>query len=280
MGFGLGKGFDSLIPTDLVDEDFDPTAGEDEKVSRLIEVKIVEVVPDLEQPRRNFDEEGLKALAQSIREQGILQPIVCVKEGKKYKIVAGERRWRAAKMAEIEKVPVIVRTLDAQNRLELSVIENAQREDLNAIELATAYAKLKTQFNLTEAEIGKRIGKSKASVMNAIRLLNLPDEVKKDMQKYNLSEGVMRPLVGADEKIIKEVMPKIINDGWSVRQVERFMAARKAKSSVVAMKANKFLRQEERLSKKYGAKVAITGRTVKISCKSSRDLEMLLKKLD
>ncbi|MBQ9019914.1 ParB/RepB/Spo0J family partition protein [Candidatus Saccharibacteria bacterium] len=278
-GFGLGKGFDSLIPTDLVEEDFDPTAGEDEKVSRLIELKVSEIVPDLEQPRRDFDEDALKALADSIKEQGVLQPIVVVKRGDKYQIVAGERRWRAAKMAKLMTIPAIVRTLDAQNRLELSIIENAQREDLNAIELATAYAKLKSQFNLDEAGIAQRIGKSKASVVGTMRLLNLPDDAKRAMREHNLSEGVMRPLVSAEREVIDEVLPKIIEDGWSARQVERYVASRKKKSSVVAVKTDKYIRQEETLSKKYAAKVAITGRTVKISCKNAKDLEVLLGKL-
>lgn len=279
MGFGLGKGFDSLIPTDLVDDDFDPTADEDEKISKLVELYVADVVPDLEQPRRDFDEEGLKALAASIKEQGVLQPIVVSPEGKKYKIVAGERRWRASKMAEAEKIPAIVRTLDAQNRLELSVIENAQREDLNAIELATAYAKLKAQFNLDEAGIAKRIGKSKSSVVNTMRLLKLPEVAKRAMREHGLSEGVMKPLANQDEELIKEVLPKIVDEGWSARQVERFVASRKQKSSTVATKTDKYIRQEETLSKKYGAKVAITGRTVKISCKNAKDLEELLGKL-
>ena len=279
MGFGLGKGFDSLIPTELVDEDFDPTATEDEKVSKLIELDITKIVPDLEQPRRDFDEDALRALANSILEQGVLQPIVVVKEKDKYKIVAGERRWRAAKLAGIKKLPAIVRTLDAQNRLELSIIENAQREDLNAIELATAYAKLKAQFNLDEAAIAKRIGKSKASVVNTMRLLNLPDKAKKEMRKHGLPEGVMRPLVSADESLVMEVLPKIVSDGWSARQVERYVAGHKKKSSTVAVKTDKYIRQEEKLAKKYGAKVKITDRTVRISCKNAKDLEKLLQKL-
>lgn len=278
-GFGLGKGFDSLIPTDLVDEDFDPTAGEDEKVSKLVELKLADIVPDAEQPRRDFNQEALEALAASIREQGVLQPLVVSPEGGKYKIVAGERRWRAAKIAGLSSVPAIVRTLDAQNRLELSVIENAQREDLNAIELATAYAKLKAQFNLSEADIAKRIGKSKPSVVNTLRLLNLPDEAKKAMREHGLSEGVMRPLVSADPEIVREVLPKIVEDGWTARQVERYVSSRKKKSSVVAVKTDKYIRQEEKLAKKYGAKVAITERTVKISCKNAGDLAELIEKL-
>lgn len=144
---GLGRGFESLIPTNLVEEEFDPTRSEDEHVSKLLEVKLDDIIRDEEQPRRNFSKESLQELANSIKEHGVLSPIVVVKKGKKYQIVAGERRWRASKIAELETVPVIVRTLTDQNRLELAIVENAQREDLNPIELATAYAKLKT--NLT-----------------------------------------------------------------------------------------------------------------------------------
>ena len=146
---GLGRGFESLIPTDLVDEEFDLTAVEDKVSSELKSLKLEDIIPDDEQPRREFNEEAIEALATSIKEHGVLQPIVVTKEDGKYKIVAGERRWRASKLAGLKKIPVIIRTLDSQNRLELSIIENAQREDLNAIELATAYAKLKTQFNLS-----------------------------------------------------------------------------------------------------------------------------------
>ena len=138
---GLGRGFESLIPTELIDDEFDPTAEEDKKESQLKELKLEDIVRDEEQPRREFNKEALEALAASIKEHGVLQPIVVTKEEGKYKIVAGERRWRAAKIAGLNKIPAIIRTLDSQNRLELSIIENAQREDLNAIELATAYIK-------------------------------------------------------------------------------------------------------------------------------------------
>ena len=155
---GLGRGFESLIPTDLVDDEFDPTASEDKKSSDLKELKIADIIRDEEQPRRDFDEEAINALAASIKEHGVLQPIVVTKEDGKYKIVAGERRWRASKVAGLKTIPAIVRTLDSQNRLELSIIENAQREDLNAIELATAYAKLKNQFNLSTEDIAAKVG--------------------------------------------------------------------------------------------------------------------------
>ena len=132
-GHGLGRGFESLIPTELSDE-FDPTIDDDKAVSKLCELKLDEIMRDESQPRRNFDDEALHQLADSIKEHGVLQPIVVAKvegssSGAKYQIVAGERRWRAAKIAKLETIPAIVRTIDAQNRLELSIIENAQRED-------------------------------------------------------------------------------------------------------------------------------------------------------
>ncbi len=275
---GLGRGFESLIPTDLVDEEFDPTADVDAQT--IVDIKITDIVRDEEQPRQNFDTEALEALADSIREHGILSPIVVVKEEDKYKIVAGERRWRAAKIAELDKVPAIVRTLDAQNRLELSIIENAQREDLSAIELATAYAKLKSQFNLSEEEIAKRVGKKKTSVENTMRLLNLPDFAKKAMREHKLSEGVMRPLVAMDEKIIEKAIPLIVDEGWSVRQVQRFVASKKKKSSAKAIKASTYMKQEERLSQKYASKVRIGVKSVTFSVKNEEELKKLLDALD
>lgn len=271
---GLGRGFESLIPTDLVDEEFDPTADVDAQT--IVDIKITDIVRDEEQPRQNFDTEALEALADSIREHGILSPIVVVKEEDKYKIVAGERRWRAAKIAGLLKVPAIVRTLDAQNRLELSIIENAQREDLSAIELATAYAKLKSQFNLSEEEIAKRVGKKKTSVENTMRLLNLPDFAKKAMREHKLSEGVMRPLVAMDEKIIEKAIPLIVDEGWSVRQVQRFITSKKKNSSAKAMKASAYMKQEEKLGQKYASKVRIGVKSVTFSVKNEKELKKLL----
>lgn len=229
---GLGRGFEALIPTDMVEAPFDPTAGEDKKESKLRDLKIDDIVPDEDQPRRNFKQDQLEALADSIREHGVLMPIVVTKEGDKYKIVAGERRWRASKIAGLEKMPAIIRTLDAQNRLELSLIENVQREDLNAIEIATAYAKLKTQFNLSSADVAKRVGKSEPAVINTMRLLTLPDEAKHAMVEHKLSEGQMRPLITATPDQIKAVLPRIINEGWSARKVEQYMVElKKAKKA-------------------------------------------------
>lgn len=276
---GLGRSFESLIPTELIDEEFDPTATEDKKSSQLKELKLTEIVRDENQPRRDFDEAAINALAASIKEHGVLQPIVVTKEEGKYKIVAGERRWRASKVAGLTTIPAIIRTIDSQNRLELSIIENAQREDLNAIELATAYAKLKTQFNLSAEDIAAKVGKSESSVQNTMRLLNLPDDVKKIMVKEKLSEGVMRPLVSRDEETIKKVLPKIIKDGWTARKVERYLAEHKKKSSAAAIKRNAYIKDEDKLSAKYNAAVRISGRTLTFRCKNELTLKALIKQL-
>ena len=277
---GLGRGFESLIPTELIDDEFDPTAVEDKKTSQLKDLKLTEIVPDEDQPRREFDKGAIEALAASIKEHGVLQPIVVTKEDGKYKIVAGERRWRAAKIAGLDKIPAIIRTLDSQNRLELSIIENAQREDLNAIELATAYAKLQTQFNLSPKDIAAKVGKSETTIQNTMRLLNLPDYVKKVMVKEKLSEGVMRPLISQDEKLVKRVLPKIVDEGWTVRKVERYFSENKKKSSARAIKRSEYIKEEDALSAKYNAVAHIKGRSLTFRCRSEAELKELIKKLN
>ena len=276
---GLGRGFESLIPTDLVDEEFDLTASEDKSSSELKKLKLDDIIRDEEQPRREFSQEALEALAASIKEHGVLQPIVVTKEDGKYKIVAGERRWRAARLAGLDKIPAIVRTLDSQNRLELSIIENAQREDLNAIELATAYAKLQTQFNLTAEEIGAKVGKSEQTVNNTLRLLTLPEEAKQIMVKEKLTEGVMRPLVSRDEATIKKLLPKIVKEGWTARKVERYFATTKPKSSSAAVKSIMQKKDEDALSAKYNAVARISGHSLTFKCKTDSDLQKLIAKL-
>lgn len=221
---GLGRSFDSLIPVDLLDETFDPTAKQDEQVSELRHLAISKVTADPDQPRRTFDETALSELAASIEQHGILQPIVVTVDGGGYQIVAGERRFRAAQIVGLDKVPAIVRTLTNQHRLELSLIENLQRSDLNSIETATAYLKLRDQFNLTLDEIGKRVGgKSVSTVSNTMRLLKLPKTAQLAVAEGKLSEGHVRPLIGEDEKFINDTIKRIIKEEWSARQVEQFM---------------------------------------------------------
>lgn len=226
---GLGKGFDSLLSTaDLLSSDFDTTADEDEKVSDLRKIDIELIEPDPDQPRRYFDEEELNSLAASLKEHGMLQPIVVVPKGKKFTIVAGERRYRAAQIAGMDKLPAIVRTLSAQHRLEVSIIENVQREDLNPMEVATAYAKLRQQFNLSDQEISDRVKRSVPVVSNYMRLLKLPDEAKQAVAEGKISEGHARQILAIDDpKVQKHMLDEMLKHKWTVRQAENFVTAYK-----------------------------------------------------
>jgi ParB family chromosome partitioning protein len=221
---GLGRGFDSLIPTELLDESFDPTASQDQQVSELRQIKIDEIVVDPDQPRKKFEKESLDELAVSIREHGILQPIIVTPHKGGYQIVAGERRFHAAKVVGLIKIPALVRTLTGQHRLEISLIENLQRTDLNDMETATAYLKLRDQFNLTLEQIGKRVGnRSAGAVSNKLRLLKLPIFVQDMLVNGSITEGQVRPLIGLDEKITKKVIHRIIREEWSARKIEQFI---------------------------------------------------------
>lgn len=221
---GLGRGFDSLIPTELFDESFDPTAAQDDKVSELRHIKVSEIIADPDQPRRSFDEVALDELADSIKTHGVLQPIVVTPRSGKYLIVAGERRYRAAKLAGLDKVPAIVRTLSNQHKLEISLIENLQRRDLNVLETATAYLKLRDQFSLTLDEISQRVGgRSVSAISNTLRLLRLPEDVRQALIDRKLSEGQARPLVSVDPAVIHEMLPIIVEEEWSARKIEQFI---------------------------------------------------------
>lgn len=233
---GLGRGFDSLIPSQVLDEQFDPTSMQDEKVSELRRLRVADISPDTDQPRRNFDDEHMHELAGSIREHGVIQPIIVTPQARgKYQIVAGERRWRAAKMVGLEKIPSLVRTLDNQHKLELSLIENIQRRDLNPLETATAYLKLHQQFNLTYEEIGQRVGgKAISTISNALRLLQLPDRAKLALVNGGISEGHARQILALDNaEAQQELLRHVIKEGWSVRKAEQFVAGYKQSGSAV-----------------------------------------------
>lgn len=252
---GLGRSFESLIPVDLLDETFDPTAKQDEQISELRHLLISKVTADPDQPRRTFDEVALAELAASIDQHGILQPIVVTVHGDGYQIVAGERRFRAAQIVGLDKIPAIVRTLTNQHKLELSLIENLQRSDLNAIETATAYLKLRDQFNLTLEEIGKRVGnKSVSAVSNTMRLLKLPKSARMAIAEGKLSEGHVRPLIGEDDTFVDETVKRIIKEEWSARQVEQYMVniknnrvEKKPKAASVVPASAETARWQERL---------------------------------
>ena len=281
---GLGRGFDTLIPSQLLDEEFDPTSQEDEQVSQLRHVKVTNIVPNSDQPRRYFDETALQELADSIKEHGILQPLVVTPKGDTFELVAGERRWRASQMAGLQKVPVLVRTLTNQHKLELALVENIQRQDLNPLETATAYLKLHQQFNLTYEEIGKRAGgKAISTIGNILRLLALPKEAKLALVEGRISEGHARQILAIKEPDVQqELLDLIIKSEWSVRKTEQFVVGykegKKDKKTAVA-KVQTETPETKALSKKLKADVSLKnmakgGRLI-IQFKNQKDFERI-----
>jgi ParB family chromosome partitioning protein len=286
---GLGRGFSSLIPTDLLDESFDPTADQDQQISELRQIKLDQIHADPDQPRKVFEQDALDDLAASIGHHGVLQPIIVTPDSTGYKIVAGERRYRAAKIAGLDKIPALVRTLTDQHRLELSLIENLQRADLNVMEIATAYLKLRDQFNMTLEEIRKSAGvKSISAVSNRLRLLKLPNIVIEKLVDGSITEGQARPLIILDEETVGQVLDKIIKEDWSARHIEQFVnnykknLDNKELTKTKRITANPYEPQLKKLQSKLGSGVNITINNkgagfIKIKFKDEEEFERLQK---
>ena len=224
--FGLGKGLNALIPEDTIlstlDTKVEKASDIKENVSILIDINLIKSNED--QPRKSFDDEKILELAESIKSNGIIQPLVLKKVDDEYIIVAGERRWRAAKSIGLKEVPAIVMNLTEKQILEISLIENIQREDLNSIEEALAYKRLINDFNLTQEELSKRIGKSRVTITNTLRLLNLSEDVQQYIIEGVISEGHGRALLGiTDSKVQCELAQNVIDDKLSVRELELFI---------------------------------------------------------
>ena len=222
---GLGRGFESLIPVDVIDETFDPTAANDENVSELRYIKLGDISSNPDQPRHHFDEAALAELAQSITAFGVLQPIVVAPAKQGYVIVAGERRWRAAQRAGLHQIPALVRDLDDAATYEIALVENIQRQDLNAIEEAGAYRRLIDDFGHSQEALARLVGKSRSHVANLMRLLDLPQGVQALVSDGSLSMGHARALIGADDA--ETIARKVVKEGLSVRAVEALIRADK-----------------------------------------------------
>lgn len=234
-GGRLGRGLQSLLPETL---DFDESEETIKVDSEFFRCPIGEIHPNPYQPRKNMDDHGLAELAASIREKGIIQPLLVRKDGENggYELIAGERRLRAAKRAGLDEVPVIVKTASAEDRLELALIENIQRENLNPIEEAIAYRRLSDEFGLTQEEVARKVGKDRSTVANIMRLLLLPDFVKQDMADNRYSMGHARVLLGlATPEEIKDVRDRIVAEGLTVRQVEMIVGSKKTKRKAPAI---------------------------------------------
>lgn len=227
--FGLGRGLEALlgdeeINLNLDDETTDVSSFVENTVfkSEKNEIKISDIAPCSFQPRTEFDRDALESLAQSIKEKGVLQPLLVRKKNDKYEIIAGERRWRAAQLAGLEKVPAIVKDLSDSETLEIALIENLQRENLSAIEEAEGLNRLMSEYEYTQEVIGKVIGKSRSYIANTLRLLGLPEEIKQLVKENKLSAGHARALIGCENAI--ELANKIVKECLSVREAETLAA--------------------------------------------------------
>lgn len=279
----LGRGLDALISTGDVH-----TNGS----SSISEVDIDRIVANPNQPRRDFDPEALQELSESIRQIGIIQPITLRKmDDGSFQIIAGERRWRASLMAGLRTVPAYIRTADDENMMQMALVENIQREDLNAIEIALAYQNLIEQYNLTQDALSEKVGKKRATIANYLRLLKLPAQVQMALQKREMDQGHARALLSLQQPSMQvKLFGEIQKKGYSVRQVEEMVKAINAgetvKSGRSSLRDKKRVLSEEhqslrdRLSERFGAKVQMTcneGKgTISIPFSSDEDLQRII----
>ncbi len=292
---GLGKGLDSLIPTNVMMESevkhstVSTASSPEEGKNGTLMVKLSKVEPNREQPRKNFDEDSLQELAESLKQFGMLQPILVQNRGDYYEIIAGERRWRAAKIAGLKEVPVIVRELTDQEIVEISLIENIQREDLNPIEEAQAYKRLLTEFHLKQDEVAERVSKSRTAVTNSMRLLKLCDEVQKMVVDDMISTGHARALISIEDPEEQYLIAqKIFDEKLSVREVEKLVKDlhKPPKPPKEENKTLQAIYQEisERLKQSLSTKVSVSAKQngagkIEIEFYNHEDLERLLERI-
>ncbi len=295
---GLGKGLDSLIPAnasgnsvsvkkaDVSRENASDKEREIEGVGIVKMVRIAQIEPDRQQPRKNFDKDKLLELAQSIKDHGLLEPLLVQKENGRYILIAGERRWRAAKQAGLKEVPVIIKDYDSAQKAVVALIDNIQREALNPIEEADAYNKLIEEYGLTQEELAAKLGKSRTAITNTLRLLKLTQEVRKMVASGELSMGQARALIPVeDEKLQIALAERIIKEDLSVREVEKLIRNLNSKSENKEKKKDESLEQilrdlESRMNQALGMKVEIRSNgnkgKLQISYESQSDLEKLM----
>lgn len=247
----LGRGLDALIDTHAVNADGS---------SAIHEVELDKIIPNPNQPRSSFNEEALEELAVSIRELGVISPVTLRKnDDGTYQIIAGERRYRASKMAGLDRIPAYVKTAADEQVMEMALIENIQREDLNAIEIALAYDKLMKEYKMTQERLSARIGKKRATIANYLRLLHLPAQIQMGITEHKIDMGHARALLATDDtKLQLSLYNKIVNNGWSVRQTEN--ALRDAKQQVhepanPVRDTEEYKQLLQRLQKLFSAKV-------------------------
>ena len=295
---GLGKGIDSLIP-DSGTSKTKKTSTKKVEVKEVIKevvkevkipadtmMKISDIEPNRDQPRKNFDKEALEELADSIKQFGIIQPIVVQKKEDYYEIIAGERRWRAAKLAKLKEVPVIIKEFSPQEVMEIALIENIQRRDLNPIEEALAYKSLIDEYHLKQDELAKRVSKSRTAIANSMRLLKLTEEVQNMLVNNEISMGHARALLSLEQEELQlEAAKTIAEKGMSVRETEKLVKSilnpKQSKLPIPSSEAAIYNSLSDKLREKLGTKVSINNKKngkgkIEIEYYSPQELERLL----
>ncbi|MFB5762655.1 ParB/RepB/Spo0J family partition protein [Paenibacillus medicaginis] len=279
MSKRLGKGLDALIPSLTVSDD-----------DKIVDIPLTQLRANPYQPRKTFEEDAIKELAESIRQHGVIQPIIVRSVLKGYEIIAGERRFRASQYCGNTTIPAVVRNFSDQQVMEIALIENLQRENLNAMEVAVAYQGLMEQFSLTQEELSMKVGKSRSHIANFLRLLSLPDEVKDYVSRGTLSMGHARAIVGVkDEQILKQLAMQCINQHWSVRELEQAVQnldhkKDDDKSKLKKKKKDPYIENvEENLRERFKTTVKIKHNKdkgkIELNYYSQQDLERLLELL-
>ena len=290
----LGKGLEQLFTNERIDFDnFEKGLVEEAKPNEIVEIKISEIRSNPYQPRKIFDEEALNELASSIKEHGIVQPIIVKKSIKGYELVAGERRTKDAKIAGLETVPAIVKDFDDEQMMEIALIENIQRENLNPIEEAMAYDSILKSSNITQDELAKKFGKSRSYITNSLGLLRLPDDTKKYVEDNKLSMSHARALSKLDDtEQINRLANKIVNENLNVRAIENItrdiheqeIKKETDENTLFEFKQYDTLNTnhiyEDAMREKFGIKVKITGKKIEIPYSSQLELQRILELMD
>lgn len=280
---GLGKGLDSMIPEKVESKKNNP---DQDNVSRETLIGINEIEPNKLQPRKNFDEDALHELSESIKQYGIIQPIVLQKKDNFYEIIAGERRWRAARLAGLKKVPAIIKDYTEQEIVEIALIENIQREDLNPIEEALAYQRLISEFSLRQDDVAERVSKSRTAVTNSMRLLKLCAKVQQMLIDDNITSGHARALLSIEDEELQYAMAtKVFDEKLSVRETEKLVKKilenKPLKQSIKPENDVIYKDLEEKIKTIVGTKVTINRKTdnkgkIEIEYYSEEELERLM----
>ena len=268
---GLGRGLDALIDTTHVS-----TGGS----SSINEIPLAKIYANPDQPRHTFDEEALNELAQSIKEHGVISPITLRKDSdNRYMIIAGERRFRAAKLAGLDAIPAYIRTAKDEQVMEWALIENIQREDLDAIEIALAYQRLMDDYQLTQEQMSDRVGKKRATIANYVRLLKLPAEIQLGIKEKKIDMGHARAILGSPSPEQQlSIYKRILQNGLSVRRVEEIVSAAKSEKAKKADTTD-YSAQQQLLSERLGKEVKITGHRLTIVFRNDDELNDIIQRL-